>query len=187
MNNKIIFPESEIDFLNDVGNTGQDHDDYAEPGTHPRYDWMRMIVLGLLSYQASDQEPNEHRPGTIWFDLEHMQYKCQLGGIFTDIANAIEILSSNLDNWSKDVDEKRNRFQPTSCFSGIARIETNVISIPQEIQHTAIAPNRPFLFKNGRLINPDLVQFNTGCPVAIELSKDAILSPNQHFTIFIKQ
>ena len=187
MDNRIRFPvSSEIDFVNDVGLTGQDHDNYAEPSTHPRYDWMRMIVLGLLANQASREEPVEYRPGTLHFDLNTFFYKCMKNGNFEDISKCMKIIDTNLYEWYLETEEKRQRFQLSGSFSGIAHDDSSVINIPSRLQDRAKAPNRPYLFVNGRLIDPNLVRFNTGCPVAIELEGDTVLSAEDKFTVFIK-
>ena len=188
MDNRIQFPVSaEIDFINDVGLTGQDHDNYAEPGTFSRYDWMRMIVLGLLSNQASREEPSEYRPGTLHYDLNTFFYKCMLNGNFEDISKCMKVVDASLYEWAQEIEEKRNRFQLTGVFSGVAYDQSDVINIPESLQEISKAPNRPYLFKNGRIIDPNLTQFNVGCPVAIELSSGAVLSPDDKFTVFIKQ
>ncbi len=67
MDNRIRFPPTKIDFDDDVGVTGQEHDDYPAPG-QPRFDWMRMYLIGLLSHQSGTIEPSERRVGTFWVD-----------------------------------------------------------------------------------------------------------------------
>lgn len=188
MDNRLQFPESaEIDFVNDVGLTGQDHDNYAEPGTLPRYDWMRMILLGILASQSSRDEPTQYRPGTLHYDLNTFFYKCMKENNFEDIAKCMEIMGESLYEWSQETEEKRRRFQLTGTFSGIAHDQSNVINIPNNLQEISQTPNKPYLFKNGRIINPALTQFNSGCPVAIELSGSAVLASDDKFTVFIKQ
>lgn len=67
---RIRFDPTTIDFADDVGTTGQDHDSYPAPGTQARYDWMRMYLIGLLSLQASNEAPTQYRNGTLWFKLD---------------------------------------------------------------------------------------------------------------------
>jgi len=186
MNNKLQFPTTEIDFVGDVGLTGQDHDNYADPGTLPRYDWMRMVVLGLLANQASGEEPTQYRPGTLHYDLNTFFYKCMKDGNFEDISKCIKTIGESLYAWSQDIEEKRARFQLAGTFSGVAYDDSNVINIPQNLQEISVAPNKPYLFKNGKIIDPALTQFNSGCPVAIELSGAAILENEDTFTVFIR-
>lgn len=67
MDNRIRLPGPKINFADDVGVTGQDHDDYPEPG-QARYDHLRMYLIGLLSNQSGPQPPTQYRDGTVWFD-----------------------------------------------------------------------------------------------------------------------
>jgi hypothetical protein len=191
MNNQIRLPNDEINFTNDVGLTGQPHDDYAEPGTLTRYDWMRMLCLGLLAQQASAEEPENFRPGTMWFKLSDFFYKCVKNGNFVELAECLKILSGSdsksLSEWSEEINEKIDRFTLTGTFSGVVHDDALVISIPRQLQAMSVSPNRPYLFKNGLLVDPSLVRFNDGCPVAIELSGTATLTSEDTFTVFIKQ
>lgn len=188
MDNRFQFPESsEIDFINDVGLTGQDHDNYAEPGTLSRFDWMRMIILGLLANQASREKPTQYRPGTLHYNLEAFFYECVKDGNFESLSKCIEIMNLSLYDWSQIIEAKRERFQPSGVFSGIARSKASTISIPINLQSIAKSPNRPYLFKNGKITDPALAQFNSGCPVAVELSGNATLQTDDVFTVFIRQ
>lgn len=187
MDNRFQFPITEVDF-NVVGLTGQAHDNYAEPGTLPRYDWMRSIVLGLLANQASLTEPSQFRPGTIHFDLNTLLYKSiQSGQTFGDLSKCIETIGESLYDWSQDIEEKRAAFQSSGTFSGVAHDATDVINLPENLQAIATGLNKPYLFKNGKIVDPSLLQFNEGCPVCIELSGDAVLEADDTFTVFIKR
>jgi len=186
MNNIIRLPEDHvINFATEVGLTGQDHDNYAEPGSYPRYDWMRMIVLGLLANQTSDKTPTEFRPGTLWYDLTSFFFKCSQDGIFGDLSKNIQV-NIDLKSWSEHINYLMRLFIPTGTFSGIAYGHSTSINIPNKLQPFAIPPNKPYLFKLGKMISPDLMRFNTGCPVCIELTGDAILASGDHFTVFIQ-
>jgi hypothetical protein len=77
---RIKFPAPTIDFTDDVGTTGQDHDNYPSPGTQARYDWMRLMLIGLLTHQASYEEPTQYRDGTVWYDLETLELKIWQSG-----------------------------------------------------------------------------------------------------------
>jgi len=72
---RIRFPAPKIDFAADVGTTGQDHDTYPAADTQPRFDWMRMNLIGLLANQASFDEPTQFRNGTLWYDLNELALK----------------------------------------------------------------------------------------------------------------
>lgn len=78
--NRLRFPAPTIDFDTEVGTTGQDHDNYPSPNTQARYDWMRMCLLALLSHQASYQAPTQYRDGTVWYDLNTLEFKVWSGG-----------------------------------------------------------------------------------------------------------
>lgn len=64
---RIRLPGPRIDFQNDVGLTGQTHDDFPAPG-QARFDHMRMYLIGLLSCQSGQHPPTQYRDGTLWFD-----------------------------------------------------------------------------------------------------------------------
>ena len=187
MDNRIRLPSSEIDFTTEVGLSGQDHDNYAEPGTIPRYDWMRMIVLGLLSNQASDKEPTQYRQGTIWYNNNDQSYKTYIDDEFKDIAHCIKINNDKLQNWLDIINKKISLLMPTGTFSGIAYGHTKSINIPRQLQPISVKPNRPYVFKNGMLINLELTKFNFGCPTCIELDDEAALEENDKFTVIIKR
>lgn len=75
--NRINLNAPLIDFA-DVGTTGKLHDEFPKPGP-ARYDWMRSYLIGLLSHQASLDEPTEFRLGSIWFDLNSTAFKYRRG------------------------------------------------------------------------------------------------------------
>lgn len=90
---RIRFSAGSVDFTADVGLTGQDHDDYPAPNTQARYDWMRLVIIGLLSHQASTTEPTQYRMGTVWFDLNENCFKVYMGATdgWQPLAKAINI------------------------------------------------------------------------------------------------
>lgn len=75
--NRINLNAPLIDFA-EVGTTGKLHDEFPKPGP-ARYDWMRSYLIGLLSHQASFDEPVEFRLGSIWFDLNNAAFKFRRG------------------------------------------------------------------------------------------------------------
>jgi len=99
----------------------------------------------------------------------------------------MKITTKSLYAWAQEIEEKRRRFQLTGAFSGVVYDSSNVINIPESLQPISEAPNRPYLFKNGGIVDPALARFSAHCPVAIELSGNAILAPNDQFTVFIRQ
>ena len=90
MDNRIKFPATAIDF-NEVGVTGQDHDNYPAGSQQARYDWMRMVIIGLLSCQSSDAEPTQYRDGTWWFDLTTLSMKIRIGEAWEPAAKVLAL------------------------------------------------------------------------------------------------
>ena len=93
--NRMRFTAPPIDFEDDVGETGQDHDRFPEPG-QARYDWMRMVVISLLANQASYNAPVNYRRGSFWIDLNTGILKARTGeGIagteWSDIGELIQV------------------------------------------------------------------------------------------------
>jgi hypothetical protein len=102
--NRIRLPAPPIDFTDDVGETGQDHDRFPEPG-QARFDWMRMFLVGLLANQASYNEPINFRKGTFWFDLNTSILKIRTGdGVagtdWSDVGEVIQVADGlTLKGW----------------------------------------------------------------------------------------
>jgi hypothetical protein len=103
--NRVRFPAPPIDFTDDVGDTGQDHDEYPYPETQARYDWMRMFLIGLLANQASYDEPVNYRKGSFWLDLNTLMVKIRLGdGVagthWSDLAEVVQVSEGlSLQDW----------------------------------------------------------------------------------------
>lgn len=101
-----------IDFETEVGTTGQAHDTFPAPG-QARYDWMRTFLIGLLSNQASFDEPIEFRLGTMWFNLNNrsFQFRNDAGAIieptgeeWLSLAHGIELEEGlTLAQWYEQV------------------------------------------------------------------------------------
>lgn len=90
MDNRIKFPATAIDF-SEVGVTGQDHDNYPAGSQQARYDWMRMVIIGLLSCQSSAIEPTQYRDGTWWFDLSTLSMKIRVGEAWEPAAKVLAL------------------------------------------------------------------------------------------------
>lgn len=190
--NRIKLQPTEVDFVNDVGVTGQQHDHYPSPDSAPRYDWMRLYLIGLLSNQSSiGEQPLNFRDGTLWYDKETGEYKYHDSDneqTFMPLANGIKIDTTSLSNIIDDLRNSVGLMRRTATFSGVSNIDTNIINIPSNIQEVASeSDNYPILYKNGLLIDPRLVSFSEGCPVCIELEGDAELEADDKFTIFIQR
>src|SRR5574341_388463 len=86
---RIRLPGPKIDFDAEVGTTGKAHDTFPQPG-QARFDHMRSFLIGLLSNQASYNEPVEHRLGTLWYDLNTGAYKFR-----TDVGPLLDVDGNN--------------------------------------------------------------------------------------------
>ena len=110
--NRLRFQPATIDFTNQVGLTGQNHDNYPAPNTQARYDWMRMCIIALLSSQSSHLEPEEFRDGSLWFDLNTSTLKIRSNNDWRPISEVIEVSQNTgitLDNLYTQFLELTNR------------------------------------------------------------------------------
>lgn len=136
--NRINLQPPLIDFVDDVGTTGQAHDTFPQPG-QARYDWMRSYLIGLLAHQASFQEPIEFRLGSVWFDLNTSSFKYRAGSaepIFTTegsnfipISHGIELEQGlSLQEWFEQVQELIGTVDPnlSSQFSKLTKATASV-------------------------------------------------------------
>ena len=152
---RIRLTATKVDFTNDVGTTGQDHDNFPAPG-QARFDHMRMFLIGLLSNQASYDEPIQFRDGTIWFDLNANTLKINIGGSWKPVSDAIDLDSTSstvtLSSWYETVNSIVQGFTPEVTFSGSAATTTNLIPIPSSLSVSNL--NRCFVWVNGLLLDP---------------------------------
>jgi len=143
--NRIQFPPTLIDFDNQVGVTGQFHDSYPAPGQQPRYDWMRMVLIGLLSLQSSTEPPTQYRTGTLWYDKDRDVIKIWNGTAWVSISNVIEVSEIatsaastsplTLTEWYSQAQEKLLSIQPRVTFSGISSADdVTRIPVPDSVQ-----------------------------------------------------
>lgn len=114
IDNRLRLPAPLIDFANDVGLTGQEHDNIFTPGI-ARFDHARMAILALLANQSSFSIPIEFRVGTIWYDLNVNAFKYRSdegpivtveGETFVSLANGIEVAPGlSLQQWFEQVSD----------------------------------------------------------------------------------
>lgn len=162
---RLRFPPTSIDFENDVfggSSNGQDIESYPQPG-QARFDWMRIVVIGLLANQSSYLEPLNYRIGTIWMNLNDGFYKYFNGEGFAEISDAIRIGSSNLSDWSNYIESNIGKVTETGSFSGTASTTyTTEINVPSSLSAVAAYDNNiPIMYKNGSLIDFRLTPFST--------------------------
>jgi len=190
--NRIKFDSALIDFETTVGTTGQDHDTYPAPDTSPRYDWFRMVLIGLLSNQASYDIPTQYRDGTTYFDLNTLSFKIYAQNAWRSLSEVIALSEGTdtestltLAEWYSAVQETLVTTAPESTFSGRCTADgATTINLPSTIsERIDTVNNRAFIYKNGILIDPrkcSLTEAN------ITLTGGITLSNGDTFTIVIK-
>jgi hypothetical protein len=186
---RIRLPGAKIDFSTEVGTTGQDHDTFPAPG-QARYDHMRMYLLGLLSNQASYNEPTQYREGSFWFDLNTLTIKQHINGAWSSLSEAILLdqdgsTVTSLADWYKSTVDVVNSIKPDVTFSGAVTTVATVISIPSTLTVTGL--NRCFLWVNGKLVDPRKCQLIGGnTPTSIKLPTSLALAVSDTFTVVLK-
>jgi len=188
--NRIRFSAGRMDFENEVGITGQEHDTYPAPGQQPRFDWMRMFLIGLLSQQSSYQEPTQYREGTPWFDLNDGVLKIRRADAWVSISEAIKL---GVDSDSQPImlqqlyDTIKTLLgnKPTATFSGHSTQDgVSVIPIPEALRTAAGSGSRPFVYVDGLMVDPRRCEYVGGtAPVSIRLTGGEVINANQGFTV----
>jgi hypothetical protein len=183
--NRIRYQAPEINFETEVGITSQDHDQYPAPDTQARYDHMRMTLIGLLSQQSSYYEPNEHRDGTPWFDLNTMQLKIRMYNQWLPYSDAIVLENDiTLTDWVRAVADGLASLAPEITFNGnCASNNTTIIPIPESLRDYLYPDSRAFVHKNGLLLDPRYTQI-TGSVIFLS---DQILNSGDKFTVSIRR
>jgi len=186
---RIRLSGAKINFSDDVGTTGQDHDTFPAPG-QARYDYMRMYLLGLLSNQASYSEPTQYREGTPWFDLNTLTLKLYVNGSWSSLSETILLdqdgsTVTSLADWYKSVVGAINSIKPDVTFSGKTTVMATVIPIPSTLTVTDL--NRCFLWVNGKLVDPRKCQLVGGStPTSVKIPTSLALAANDTFTVVLK-
>lgn len=188
---RMRFPATRIDFTADVGETGQDHDNYPTAGQQPRYDWMRMVVISLLSNQASYSEPSEKRIGSLWFDLNNLAMKVWIenatgDGAWELLSEAIALGSTTLADWYTEVESIVAASAPSITFGGSSSTDgATEIIIPESIRsYVNTNRNKPFVFKNGLLIDPRNCQLLSN--TTVRLLNGNVLDSGDTFFVELK-
>lgn len=193
--NRIKLPGPLIDFADDVGTTGQDHDDYPAPGTQARYDHQRLYLIGLLAQQSSFSEPSQYRDGTPWFDLNTLTLRIRRENSWISYADAIALTEPDSNNdvitlsaWYEAVQELLSGLSPEIVFSGRCTVNnTTVITIPESIRTNLVSDSRVFFYINGILVRPDnCTIIGSPTPTTIRLSGTA-LNNGDEFTVNIRR
>lgn len=192
--NRIRFPSTRIDFSTDVGVTGQDHDTYPSAGEQSRFDHMRMALIGLLAQQSSFTEPSQYRDGTAWFDLNTLSLKIYHSGDWQPYASVIALGDTDSDDpvtlaeWYAAVTDTLASAAPEIVFSGTCTDDdVTIINIPTSLRTYLETDSRPFVYKNGLLLDPRLTRLDPGSnPTSVKLVEDS-LAADDKFVIVIKR
>ena len=190
--NRVRFPAAKVDFDTLVGVTGQEHDSYPAPGQQPRFDWMRLFLIGLLAQQSSYKEPTQFREGTPWFDLNDAVLKIYRNNAWAGIAEAIKLGddSEGRPVMLQDVYATIKTllgYRPTATFSGRSNNDgITVITIPESIRAAAGSGSRAIVWIDGVQIDPRHSEFVGGtAPVSIRLTGGEALNRNQRFSVLL--
>ena len=153
--NRMRFDPGPIDFATEVGLTGQDHDDYPMVATQPRYDWMRMSLIALLSQQSSYDAPTQYREGTPWFDLNTMVLRIRRNSQWVPYASAV-LLEDDTTLAEFYAEYKALNLSPTVRFYGTATSVSTSITIPPAIVASIAGKSNLVtdVFINGSLMYP---------------------------------
>lgn len=193
--NRVRLPSAKIDFATDVGVASQDHDNYPPPQGQARFDHMRMFLIGLLAQQSSYQEPTEYRDGTPWFDLNTLQLKIRRNAEWQSVAEAI-VLEEDIDgnttslaDWFAAVSASLGSLSPEIVFSGVAGADNQIsITIPESLRVYLFTDSRPFVYKNGLLLDPRNSRLDPGSnPTAVDLTGGDELDVGDTFTVMIRR
>ncbi|MCK9557034.1 MAG: hypothetical protein M0R50_03205 [Candidatus Cloacimonetes bacterium] len=195
--NRLRFTAPLIDFANDVGLSGQDHEKFPAPDAQPRYDWLLMWYISLLANQSSYDEPTQYRDGTFWFDLNTLTIKLwrssleSISGSWMSLASSIslEVVSGvplMLDTWYASASAKLTGSAPVITFGGYVTLaEATEIPVPVTLQgEIDLNKTRPFVYINGILVDPRNCEYYTA--TTIKLLNDVVLVANDRFTVVIQ-
>lgn len=155
---RIRFPAARVDFVNDVGETSQPHDQYPAPGQQARYDWLRLYLIGLLSNQASALEPTNYREGSLWFDtsidlsdiIPPATFRVRKNNNWVSLSEAINLGTSTLQAWYEETVSSLSSIAPELFYAGVAKnAGSSDIPIPPTIGTYVTSDTRAFVVING--------------------------------------
>lgn len=192
--NRIRFSAPRIDFDTDVGVTGQEHDNYPQPGSQARYDHLRSFLIGLLSCQSSSTEPTQYREGSLWFDLNTNNLKISSGDVWVSIADTIGLTVPDtagnvvtLGAWYTAVQDLLSGLAPEIVFSGQCNANgVTTVEVPESLQNQLATDSRVFMYINGLLVKPTATSL-IGTPATTIRLSGLSLSNGDNFTIIIRR
>lgn len=190
--NRIRFDSAKIDFATSVGVTGQDHDSYPAAGQQPRYDWMRMFLIGLLANQSSASEPTQYREGTTWFDTTEDTLKIRRQGSWVSVAEAIKLGEAS-DGSAVTLQGLYATIRtlignkPTQTFSGTCSNDgVASIPIPASLRSGCGTGSRAFVYVEGVLLDPRKCVYSGGAtPTSIALTGGETINSGERFTVIM--
>lgn len=185
--NRLRFPPTLIDFANDVGTTGQDHDNYPQAGTAARFDHMRMYCIALLAQQSSNQPPTEYRIGTPWLDTQTMTLKIWDGYEWAPYPTVLELESGlTLDEWYQSVSGPLTSLSPEITYSGsVSSPSVGFVTIPSSVRSQIRSDSRAFVYRNGLLLDPRLTTIEPN-HASVRLNGITLVSGDE-FTVSIRR
>ena len=151
-----------------------------------------MFLIGLLSCQSSNSEPNEHREGTWWFDTTENIMKIYSNDAWIDVSKIIKLdIDSNgdavtLQDWYDAIHETIQTIQSELCFqSVIVSTGVTLIPIPPTFLSLVVPGSQAFVAVNGVGINPLLTTLESGItPTAVKVP--TVLNIGDKISIVIK-
>jgi hypothetical protein len=193
---RLRFPAPLLDFSTEVGLSGQDNERFPAADVQPRWDWLLIWFISLLSNQASYEEPTQYRDGTIWFDMNSLTFKVwrssleNISGSWMKLSSSIEMetvsgVPLTLSTWYTSTNSKLSGAAPQTTFSGNCITDgATDIPIPVTLQgEVDLVKTRPIIYINGLLIDPRNCSYNTAA--IITLSGGTTLQVGDRFTIII--
>ena len=196
IDNRIALPPTLIDFAL-VGTTGQEHDDFPAPAQQPRYDWMRLYLIGLLSNQSATERPTQFRTGTIFYNKSTGAFEYNDGTDWQDIADGIILDGSDTDNivtlasFFAEATEQLASIRPRVTWSGNV-LENNItkIAIPdsaKDVIDGLCDDVHPLVYRNGALISPNSTRFAAACPSSVELIGGETLDRGDTYIVIVER
>lgn len=189
---RILLQPAKLDFDALGINDGQDISQFPAPSSQARYDWMRSVILGLLSQQASYSEPTQRVNGTPWYDLNTQTLKIRRDDTWVAYSETIPLTEPDgntitLAEWYAAVAETLASFAQEVVFSGICSTNsvTN-ITIPESLRANVGTDSRVFLHINGLLVDPHNCSLIGTPPSTIKLT-GAALSAGDTFIVSIRR
>ncbi len=192
--NRIRLSPTKIDFDTEVGNYGQDIDNYPPEGGQARFDHMRSVVIGLLSQQSSYSEPSQKRDGTPWFDLNTMALKIWRNNEWQLYSEAIPLADdgegnvTTLADWFTSISGALSNIAQEITFSGISNTTgATLIPIPESLRTYLFSDSRASVYINGLLVDPRNARLEPGSlPTAVKLI-DTSLQHGDVFSVYIRR